>query len=134
MTHLRDAQPHACVGLVVGKANHNVGGFIRVQNKPLVSVGRADGLNLAVELPIVVHVERSGSLRALAKRDFHSDNVLRMFEVVLDAAPPVSFDEVALTRPARVGVETVVSSVFRPTAIGAASISGRPLVETSGVH
>lgn len=133
-THLCDAQPHVSVGLIVVKAEYEVTGFVGVQNKLLVYVRRAAGHYLSVEFTIVVHVENSDSPLAHVKSDINADNVLTFFKVVLDATPPVSFDEVTLARPTRVFIETVVSSIFGPAPVRAATVPKRPLIKRRGLH
>ena len=132
-THLRDAQPLS-VGRRVVKAKGYVRCFVRVEGEPLEIVRQSARLDLAVEIAVVVHVEDAGPDGSSVKCDIHRDNVLRFIEVVLDTTSPVSVDQVTLARPARVPIETVVSSVFGPATVRAAARTRRPFVEPRGFH
>ena len=132
-THLRDAQPLGVGGGVV-EAKREIRCLVRVKSELLVAVGGAARRDLAVENIIVVHLESSVPLRSLVESDVHPYDVLGFIEVVVNAASFVSVVNIVLARPARVGVDAVVSSVFGFAAVGATAIPRRPLVKSRGVH
>lgn len=87
---------------------------------------------MSLQCTIVVQAESLNPLRPLVERDSYADDVLGVFEVILDAASTVSIDEVSLARPARVSIEVVVSSIVGRATVRAATITRRPLVKRRG--
>lgn len=87
-----------------------------------------------MEYTVLVYVERAGVLSSLVKRNTHLEEIRGVFEVLSDPAPSTAFHDVPLTRPARVGVETVVQSVFGYAALRTAATSHHLLVVRCRVH
>lgn len=78
-------------------------------------------LDLAVEVAVLVHVQRPDPLVSLVEENFDLDNILRLVEVVLDPAPVVVVEDVSLARPARVDGDVLVSGVLGYAAVRAAA-------------
>ena len=128
VTDLRQTQPVVTGVFRVVEAKRQGSGFVRVEGELFVITRRPAGLDLAVVLIIVVYVENSGPLRPLVEHDIQPNDILGFFEEVLDAATPVSFQEVALARPARFVVQVTVACVVRLAPVRAATVSFCPLV------
>lgn len=121
-THLGDAQPHITVRVVVVETKPDLLRLVGVEEEVLVAEGRAARRYRAVVIAVVVDVQRVGPLIPLVEGDPHPDNILGLVEVVVDPAPlVVVVEDVALARPARVGVATVVARV-----LGFAAVRGAP--------
>ena len=131
-THLSDTQPFLGLRSVVGETEDNLGGLLGVEDEPLVPVRAAAGRDLAVEGAVDDHVQRPDVLIPLVEHDADFDDILGIFKVVLDPAPPDPRHEGALTRPSRVGAAIVIPSVLGEAAVRAAAVSGRPLVICGG--
>lgn len=128
-THPCDARKFGVRDGVV-EAQPYVSGFVRVKDKPLEIFRRAAGLNLTVQITIVEHVENAGPLRPPVESDVHTYDVLRLVEVVLDAARSASFYEVTAARPARERLEAAVPSGFGRASVRAAR--RRSLIKSRG--
>lgn len=101
-------------------------GFVGVQVEHLVSKRRSAGRDCAVVVIVDVHVQLPGVLIPLVEGNTHLNNVLRLLEVVRDAASLIGIrasEDIPLTRPARVGFEVVVSAVVGYAAVWAAATS-----------
>lgn len=122
------------VGLGVVEANAEDIGCLRSDDELLILGRRTAGFILAVQYTVVVHVERPHVFRTLVKCDIYPNGVLGFSEVVLDAPPRVCFDEVPISRPTRVRIEVVVSSLLGDAAVWTASVAGRSLVEGASHH
>lgn len=133
LTHLGDAEKLR-VGPGVVEAKRNGSCFVRVEHEPLEFVRRAARLYLTEETSSVEHVKEAGPVRSAVESNVHTDNILGFVEGVLDAAYSVSVGKPTPARPARVGLETVVSSVFGRASVRAATRSRRSLVEPRGVN
>ena len=118
---------------MVGKTKDDLGGLFGAEWEALVSIRVTAGRDLAVERTVNDYVQCPIVLIPPVERDTGLDNILGVFKVVLDTTPPDSCDKVALTRPARVGSETAIPSVFGNAAVRAATIPGRPLVIRGGL-
>ena len=135
--HLSDAQPDVSVPLRVVEAKLDVLGLVGVEVKALVSKRRAAGLDCAVLVTVVEHVQGPGVLIPLVKGDAHPDNVLGFLEVIRDAASIVlstTLEDVSLARPARVRPEIIVPGIRRHAALWATSTARGPRVVSIGVY
>ena len=85
---------------------------------------------------VLVHVQRPRVFIPLVESYAHPDDVLRLVKVVIEPAPVVVVivEAVSLTRPARAGIEIVVSSVLGRAAVRAATVPGRPCVVPRSEH
>ena len=119
---------------MVGKTKDDLGGLFGAEWEALVSIRVTAGRDLAVERTVNDYVQCPIVLIPPVERDTDLDNILGVFKVVLDTTPPDSCDKVALTRPARVGSETAIPSVFGNAAVRAATRIGVSRVISSGIH
>lgn len=95
--YLGDTQPLLGLGFVVGETKDDLGRLLGVEGEALVPVRLAAGRDLAVEGAVDDHVQRPNVLVPLVERDADLDDVLGLFEVVLDPTAPDAGDEEALT-------------------------------------
>lgn len=75
-THLRHAEPHVAVRLVLVEVKLELRCRIRVEVEHLVLSRFAAGLDLAVVFPVRVYFQRTGVLLAVVEGDFHVHEVL----------------------------------------------------------